>query len=75
MTMIMDFLDFLVNGPREGSVYTVDHPDDADREDEVDVNESPTQRTKRPICTSCGDPNFSLEKPRCIACRIALPSS
>jgi hypothetical protein len=26
----------------------------------------------KPRCVSCGDPNFSLEGERCIACRIGM---
>jgi hypothetical protein len=33
----------------------------------------PATGSDKPVCKGCGDPNFSLEKEYCIACRIGMP--
>lgn len=49
---------------------------EADLEDEFDDDDGtplpPPTGHDKPVCVSCGDPNFSLEGDLCIACRIGM---
>lgn len=64
--------------PVPAEVNETDLDDEA--EDAVDYADDdtplpPPAGHDKPVCKSCGDPNYSLESEFCIACRIGMPSS